>query len=163
MVGRKQTMTEEQFWRKVQKGISCWEWAGCKQKGYGKLHFEGRQDYAHRIAWELTYGPISAGLCVCHHCDNRGCVNPTHLFLGTRADNCRDRTRKGRQARGERHGFAKLTGRQVLSLRRAHDAGGMLHRELAAQYGISVSHVSNLTRSRARQWRHLYDPNRREV
>lgn len=101
---------EQRFWIRVdKKGLDdCWEWTGpCKAgsvKGksfYGHLHFRGKVIGAHRLAWILTHGPIPKGLEVCHKCDNPGCCNPNHLWLGTHLENIRDRDSKGRgNARG---------------------------------------------------------------
>lgn len=79
----------------------CWEWnAGKFTDGYGCFHFEGKEIGAHRAAWRIHNGPIPNGALVCHHCDNPGCVNPDHLFLGTVTDNNHDRDKKGR---GHKH------------------------------------------------------------
>lgn len=77
--------------------VGCWNWTGfINPKGYGQLSFKRRTVRAHRLAWALAYGPIPDGLCVCHRCDNRRCVRPDHLFIGTNLDNMRDMVAKGR-------------------------------------------------------------------
>lgn len=79
------------------------------QDGYGLLKIAGKKHYAHRVAYELTHGPIPAGLMVCHRCDNPPCVNPDHLFLATQKGNIQDAVAKDRTAHGRRNGRAKLT------------------------------------------------------
>jgi hypothetical protein len=75
----------------------CWEWqAGKRPNGYGQFRVEHRNLLPHRVSWQAFNGPIPDGMCVLHKCDNPGCVNPNHLFLGTHQDNTRDMMRKGR-------------------------------------------------------------------
>ncbi len=87
----------------------CWIWAAYRDKfGYGQFQCgRSRERRANRIAWILERGPISDGICVLHHCDNPSCVNPTHLFVGTHADNVKDKQQKGRSAAGDRRARRK--------------------------------------------------------
>lgn len=124
------------FWSKVAVGDpdECWEWlAHANAGGYGKFIVKGRNWLAHRVSWVLTYGPIPEGLCVCHRCDNRSCVNPYHLFLGTIGDNKRDATRKGCKYRRSR----KLTRGEVLDIREMYAEGDWAQWELAEEFGVS--------------------------
>lgn len=104
------TLTESQqqfFWSKIDKtGDGCWPWKSTIDRdGYGQQGFKKKNLRAHRLAWELTHGPIPEGMQVLHVCDVRNCCNvKDHLFLGTDKDNIADMVRKGRQSKGETHG-----------------------------------------------------------
>lgn len=154
--------TEERFWAKVNKDgptmshmdTPCWVWtAGMHATGYGIFDvLTPRCKRAHRYSYMLHNGPIPEGMYVCHHCDNRGCVNPAHLFLGTAADNNADRDAKGRNAmsrlRQERGAqffcnTPKLTPDLVLEIR-SHLTNGLSHRKIARMYGVGKSTISRI-------------------
>lgn len=97
---------KRRFWSKVSKRApnECWEWQASKDsRGYGRFGLKYKAYGAHRIAHFLKTG-IDGELFVCHHCDNPGCVNPDHMFLGTHDDNIKDAKLKGRMASGDRNG-----------------------------------------------------------
>jgi len=108
-------LSKQIFESNYEKTKGCWVWKGnVNQGGYGKI---GTKGLAHRRAYEYTYGPIPKGKQVCHHCDNRLCVNPGHMFLGSIGDNMKDKCFKDRQAKGSRIGTAILNEEQVLEIR----------------------------------------------
>ncbi len=115
----------------------CWEWTGRRdRKGYGRFNVAlNVTKFAHRLAWEIEFGPIPVGLCVLHRCDNPPCCNPAHLFLGTVADNNADMRSKGRQAVHERHHAARLTMDKAETARTRHAAGESCA-DLAREFGI---------------------------
>lgn len=147
------------FWRKVDKrGGSwgcwgCWGWLGCKSDGYGQFSVTSRILIpAHRIAFMLKCGAIPQGLYVCHRCDNRACVNPQHLFLGTHQENLIDRDEKGRQAKGESHGCSKLKTEDIIKIRALY-ANGMPSRNLAKLFKVSQMQVQRIVARKS--WRHV--------
>lgn len=130
----------QRFWSKAETVESgCHEWQSTLHRsGYGKFWLNGRQAYAHRIAWELVNGRAPEGMRVLHRCDNRRCVNPEHLFLGTDRDNVRDMHSKGR-AWGRR----KLTNGAVKNVL-AMLASGQSQQQIANAVGVSQITVSRI-------------------
>lgn len=126
------------FWLHVDQPLNgCWEWKGNTDRdGYGRLAVESQWERAPRLAWSLTHGAIPKGLIVCHRCDNRPCCRPTHLYLGTAADNARDRSAAGSQT-GSLNGFAKLTEPHVIEIK-GWLAVGVPARDIAPRFGVSV-------------------------
>jgi hypothetical protein len=155
----------------------CWEWTGRKdENGYGRIQVLGRSNHcAHRLSYELNVGLIPDGLNACHRCDNPGCVNPAHLFIGTQGDNMRDCARKGRLGmqrnpermvgdnnishtrpecvrRGERHHSAKLTSASVTNIRFLRSLGASVA-DCGEWFGVSPSLAGLIARREI--WRHV--------
>lgn len=128
----------------TKRGPDCWEWIGHRnRKGYGITQAGGKQRLAHRVAYELTNGPIPYGRCVLHRCDNPACIRLDHLFLGTLADNNADMDAKGRRRSQE----AKLTPDMVREIRASTLSGYKLARE----YGVSETAIRAVRNGRLRK------------
>ena len=150
-----ETKDIERFWNYVDKrdSLDCWEWTGARQLGgYGQIRIARKTFPVHRIAYELVKGVIPKGLLVCHHCDNKPCVNPSHLFLGTHWDNAHDALKKGRLAVGERIAQSKLSERDVLEIRRIAKLG-IKRCVLGRMFKINESTVSKIVLRK--RWLHI--------
>lgn len=153
--------TEDRFWQRVNKdgpqfyGLTpCWVWVGLAPGEYGFLRVDGRKCQAHRYSYLLHNGVNPGRQLVCHKCDNRSCVNPEHLFLGTHQDNTDDMIKKQRHkhVRGESAPSAKITEEDVLEIRRLA-ASGMLHTEISKRFPIAAVTVGFIVARRT--WRHV--------
>lgn len=145
----------EFFWERVTPGATdeCWEWQGAvHDTGYGRIMLKKKGFYAHRVSYELHHGLLEEGLCACHTCDNRLCVNPNHLFAGTRDDNNADMRRKERHVFGEKSPQAKLTEADVIQIRSLAKSG-LSQREIGERYGVHRVHVGDIIQRE--YWSHL--------
>lgn len=136
----------------------CWEWTRvCNQHRYGQLRVAGRMVYAHRLAYELGVGPIPAGMHVLHQCDNPRCINPAHLSTGTRSQNMKECSERGRARipkpvkRGEENGASKLLEVDVRSIRRLL-AQGRTQQEIAGRFGVTQRTISDI--KLGKKWGH---------
>lgn len=149
----------DRFWEKVRKTDGCWEWTAARlPTGYGVFGVEGNDiRAAHRVSWLIHYGEVPEGMLVCHHCDNRGCVNPTHLFLGTDADNMHDMIAKGRARptgpKGVANASAKLTEEDVVTIRNRYASRQVYQYQLAAEYGVSQPVIGSVVLRKT--WKHV--------
>ena len=164
--------TLKRFWAKVLKTDGCWLWQASKRnKGYGAFVWTDNlgktiQGRAHRFSWELVNGPIPGDLCALHRCDTPVCVNPAHLFVGTKAENNADMTVKGRRRpggsktsvdacgyqRGAAHHGAKMTADKVRQVRAFHMAG-QSYSTIARAFDISITTVFKICTGKT--WRHV--------
>ena len=129
---------EERFWSKCNKTDTCWLWlGGVDRDGYGYHYIHSIQYKAHRLAWKLTFGDIPRDLCVLHKCDTPGCINPTHLYLGTRLDNARDRHNRGHSLVGVKHPNSRLSTEERLNIYNDYISGVGGNVRLGRKYGVS--------------------------
>lgn len=142
------------FWAKVDIGFSdqCWNWkAGCFKGGYGAFKLNKRNRVATHVSWFLTYGTFPEQ-CLLHSCDNRKCVNPSHLSEGSIADNNRDMVNKGRQVKGENSHLSKLNDADVLSIRRLASKGLTLT-SIGQRFGVDRSVIGKIVKGST--WKHI--------
>jgi hypothetical protein len=141
----------KRFFSKIERTDACWNWTGIKwQSGYGDFRTykdnKSISTSAHRYSWELHFGEIPEGMYVLHKCDNRGCVNPEHLFLGTQKENIQDMVNKGRAPinalRGTESPKAKLTADQVREIRKLYENPTYGFRKIAKMFGVSKHSIS---------------------
>ena len=152
---RPTTAEVARFFDKVNITKSCWLWTGCTVWGYGQFGYCGKIIRVHRFSYELFVGPIGPGKMILHRreCDNRNCVNPHHLYMGTAADNMRDMRIWGDVAKGEKNMQSKLSEDDVISIRKIYKSGEKNYKELAAIYGVDQSQIGNIVRRV--YWTHL--------
>lgn len=148
----------QRFWGKVDKSEECWEWTGSTySNGYGMFWDGEKSVLAHRFSYKMSNNQDPGNMYVCHHCDNRRCVNPDHLFLGTAQDNMRDASKKGRlehsnQLRGEQHPNSIFTNEDVLKIRRLASNVDSLQ-ELAEEFNTTHQAIRSIVNRRI--WKHI--------
>lgn len=138
----------KRYWDKVDvRGADeCWPWtASTRAFGHGAYLVNGQCGYAHRVMWESIHGPIPEGMCICHSCDVPGCVNPAHLWIGTRADNNRDKMEKGRFVRSRTSLTWELV-REIRARLAVPDDVPIVQRikAMAPEYGVSWQCVNKV-------------------
>ena len=154
---------EARFWAKVQKlkeeDGGCWVWtAGQDKDMYGKFQISenGKTIYirAHQYSWQLFTGrPCPRILQICHKCDHPWCVNPDHLFIGTTQDNTQDKVDKGRQAKGEDQGSAKLNNEKVKEIRELFATGNYTKQKLSDLFSVSRHSIYSIVLKKT--WKHI--------
>jgi hypothetical protein len=159
MAPPRQAITKERLLSRIKEipgrlDTPCWEWQGTRHTfGYGVLQEGGakkpKKYLAHRCSYRLFKGDLPDEIDVLHRCDNPPCINPDHLFSGTRGENCTDCAQKDRHARGMRHGLAKLTDENVIKIRNSSEYA----RIVAPQYGVCEATIYFIRQGKT--WRHL--------
>lgn len=148
----------ERFFKKVGIGLNeqCWKWQGSNdgKHGYGRIAFRGKTYISSRVSYFIHYGFDPKSLMVCHKCDNPPCVNPHHLFIGTRRTNMTDRDLKGRNniPKGEAHYLHRFTEKDVIQIRTLYKNGAMQH-EIAEVFNTSQSVIKSIVNGKT--WKHV--------
>jgi hypothetical protein len=158
-MGRKLESLEQKFNKHLNKiEGGCWEWTSkLHQHGYGLIAhgYPNNKDYrAHRVAWNLYYGEIPAGIFVCHKCDNRKCCNPEHLFLGNQSDNMKDAASKGRVKRGVEHHSSTASPELVLEIRKRYDSGQSM-KAIHLDLNPPFKYQATVKICKRMRWKHL--------
>jgi len=155
----------DRFLNNVEINNGCWEWKGyINPGGYGRYKWSDRKNWlAHRLIYKLVFGEFNQELKICHTCDNTGCVNPFHLFIGTQTENIQDMVKKGRQkgAKGENNINVKLNKKSVKDIRGYFINGGMNIRELAVGFNVSESTIRKILKFKS--WKHINNQQRESV
>ena len=166
------TLDIQRFWARVDKSGGCWIYKGRSDPGaYGHFKINNKNLLTHRLSWAIHRGSIPKGIFVCHDCpggDNKRCVNPDHLWLGTRQDNIADAIQKGQTATGDRNGSrvhpeailrggahprSKLTDELVVEMRRLHAGGGVTYKELGIKFGVCAPMAWEIVKRK--NWLHI--------
>jgi hypothetical protein len=145
---------EERFWGKVKKTDTCWLWTGGFRNSYGRIKVSSKDVQAHRFSYKLHYGELPKDMLVCHTCDNRACVNPNHLFLGTPKDNIEDCISKGRyrfKKPGESHPRSKLKNIDIAEIRSKYP--GVTKVQLAKSFNVTWMCIHKIIKRQT--WSHL--------
>lgn len=154
------TPAEKRFWQNVEKGDGCWLWTGARnQSGYGVIRVDNeRRAYgAHSYSLELATGQrCPEGMYACHHCDNKPCVNPAHLYYGTPKQNTADAVARGRLQVGSANYRARLTEAQVLDIRQRYASGAANTIQLASEFDIAKSAIQGICSGNS--WKHVGGP-----
>ena len=141
----------ERFEKLYSKTGPCWLWKGQKEE-YGSMKVGNRVDKAHRLAWYFQHGPVPDDAMVCHECDNPGCVNHHHLFLGSARDNQRDSVEKGRHIKGETNPRSTVSESEVRLMRHLY-AGGAKQADLMQFFAIGQSCAYHIASEKT--WKHI--------
>ena len=148
-------MDIKNFLSKIKKTGGCWIWeAQLSGGGYGRFKVDGTPDYAHRVSWRHFNKKkvIPLGKQVMHKCDNRKCVNPKHLILGTPKDNTQDMINKGRCAVGSKGGQSKLTEEVVIEIRAVYETFLLSNSQLGKLYGVCAMNINRIINRKI--WKH---------
>lgn len=132
---------------------SCWLWNGLKRRnGYGFIKYKGKSIAVHRFLWMTFFGPLTYDQVCCHKCDVRNCINPAHIFIGTRDENQKDMKAKGRAASGSKNGTAKLTEKDIPVIRKLY-SDGIYQKDIAKKYGVTQTIISSIVLGKT--WDHV--------